>query len=878
MPQNVLVIEDDKNIRGDLVSLLEEEGFIVDALPNGKMVLETIMNKKFVVVLCDIMMPGVDGYEVLQLLRKSLKPFEIPPFIFLTARIDRVDFRKGMQLGADDFITKPYKLWEIVNAIHTQVTKRIELMNSGLPSEILVKVDDIIDKGFAAKITVDDKKTLQVGCESIEESIPHRDGKVHHYELHKFVLPESNQKNRIGEIAIDITERKRMEEELIISNNELVSQTAINQKQATELNLANKMLLSSFEQNSLLMEHSPIGIELYDADGKLVKVNSACSEMFGIINAGEASRFSLFDDPEISAKHKKELKLKKSIQYQAYFDFDKVKEQNLYQTSKSGQIYLHTIITPIRKGGEAIKGYLVQIQDFNDRKLTEQALLRESEVRYNADVARNESVINWQSTFDGIQASIFLIDVNGKILLANKAFESLLGKSQEEITGHFCYELVHETECFDDNCPFKKVKISNKRESKDFLINEKWYSVLIDPIFNDDKKITSAVHIMTDITERKNTENNLRKSELRSRSITASANAAIITATNKGTITEWNKGAETIFGYTETEAVGKKITIIIPEEYVEKHINGLNLVAMGGEPQMIGKTVELKGFNKNWKEFPIELSLAEWETIEGKYFTAIIRDITVRKQAELLIQHRNSQLKEINATKDRLFSIIAHDLRSPFTVLLGLTKVMATNGKEYTSEEVENFSNTLHRSAVNIYQLIKDLLVWAQLQKGVISVSATKFSLSETYLECKEAIEQNISHKKITILSEIPEEMKIFADENMIKSLLRNLLSNALKFTNKGGEIVARARETDDGMIEVAITNTGDGIPEGILAKLFIDAEGVGPKSTEDEPSTGLGLLLCKEFVELHHGNIWVENEKGKGSTFYFTLPKIDLD
>ena len=139
MTKNILVVEDDKNIRGDLVAMLEEEGFIVDALPNGKLVLETIMNKQFAVVLCDIMMPRMDGYEVLQLMRKNLKPTERPLFIFLSAQAENSDFRKGMEHGADDYLTKPYKLQELLNAIHTQVTKRNELIINEPSDEALVK-------------------------------------------------------------------------------------------------------------------------------------------------------------------------------------------------------------------------------------------------------------------------------------------------------------------------------------------------------------------------------------------------------------------------------------------------------------------------------------------------------------------------------------------------------------------------------------------------------------------------------------------------------------------------------------------------------------------------------------------------------------------
>ena len=162
MPQNILVIEDDKYIRDDIVTLFEEEGFIADALPDGTLMLETIVKKAYDVVLCDIMMPGKDGYELLNILKKNLKPLEIPPFIFLTAKGDRKDQRKGMELGADDYITKPFHLKEIVKSIQTQIKKRIGIVS-------IEKMKEIAEKDNAAN--AEKKASAENVILSYEESI-----------------------------------------------------------------------------------------------------------------------------------------------------------------------------------------------------------------------------------------------------------------------------------------------------------------------------------------------------------------------------------------------------------------------------------------------------------------------------------------------------------------------------------------------------------------------------------------------------------------------------------------------------------------------------------------------------------------------------------
>ncbi len=472
-------------------------------------------------------------------------------------------------------------------------------------------------------------------------------------------------------------------------------------------------------------------------------------------------------------------------------------------------------------------------------------------------------------------SAYFTLSKAGEIIRLNFTAAKMLGKERQSLlTSMFGFFVSGDTRPI-YNSFLDKIFTSKTKENCNLILstdgNHPIY-VHIEGVVAE--KGTKCYLTVIDLTERKQSEEALRKSELRFRSIALSANDAIITANNKGIIRDWNRGAEIIFGYTEGEAIGKSLTIIIPKRYVEKHINGMNRIAQGGEKHVLGNTVELSGLHKNGNEFPIEISLAEWETSEGKFFTGIVRDITERKQAELLIQQQNNQLKEINATKDKLFSIIAHDLRSPFTGLLGITEVLATNDKEYTSSEIAKYTSALHHSAVNIYKLLENLLEWAQLQGGSISYTPIDLSLFNVFMKCKESIKQSALQKQIAILNEIPESTKIFTDEKMISSLLRNLLTNAIKFSNKGGKITTTAIETDGGMIQISVTDTGVGIPASIVPKLFKVGEKVGSMGTEGEQSTGLGLLLCKEFVEKHGGKIWVESEEGKGSTFRFSLPK----
>ncbi len=503
-----------------------------------------------------------------------------------------------------------------------------------------------------------------------------------------------------------------------------------------------------------------------------------------------------------------------------------------------------------------------------------------------------------------------------------------------------------------------------------------------------------------DITERKLVELRLKESEERFRSITQSANDAIITADTKGIILDWNKGAEKIFGYSESVVKGKELSIMIPPIYIEKLIKGMKRIEQGGEHHVIGKTVEIRGLHKSGKEFPLELSLAEWKTSKGKFFTGIIRDITERKLAEetlreseenfrsmfennsaamiiaepdttvsmvndefcklsgyskqevigtswtahippkdrkrlkeynhgrsinvndvpdkyeftiynkkgeirhaimsvTLLRNRktlasfidinerklaeakikksNEQLIKLNAEKDKFFSIIAHDLRSPFNGLLNLTALMSDSTENFSPDEFVEYSKSLNEAANNLYKLLENLLEWAQVQKGSINFAPCDTDLSKIVSQSIDTIYQRALQKSLEIINEIDNTQKVYIDEKMISTVFRNLLSNAVKFTRTNGKIFIKSNRSNNGTIEVSVEDNGVGMDEKDMIRLFKIEEKVSSVGTEGEPSTGLGLLLCKEFIEMHGGKIWVESKEGKGSKFMFTLRKSIL-
>ena len=254
-------------------------------------------------------------------------------------------------------------------------------------------------------------------------------------------------------------------------------------------------------------------------------------------------------------------------------------------------------------------------------------------------------------------------------------------------------------------------------------------------------------------------------------------------------------------------------------------------------------------------------------------WSGIMVDITDRKLGDQLIKTKNEELIKANAEKDKFFSIIAHDLRSPFNGFLGLTQLMSEELTNLSTEDIQKIVDTMRSSATNLYRLIENLLHWASMKQGVIPFHPEIINLLHAFNESDTTVLEHAGEKSIEVSSNIPDDLEVCADTNMLQMVIRNLVSNAVKFTPRGGKITFSARISEDKSVEISIKDTGIGMSKIIVDNLFVINEQTNRKGTDGEASTGLGLLLCKEFIEKHGGKIWVESEEGKGSAFYFSLP-----
>ena len=260
--------------------------------------------------------------------------------------------------------------------------------------------------------------------------------------------------------------------------------------------------------------------------------------------------------------------------------------------------------------------------------------------------------------------------------------------------------------------------------------------------------------------------------------------------------------------------------------------------------------------------------------ILANQITIAIRNANLYQSKRLhqIEKERSEYLAELNTSKDKFFSIVAHDLRGPFQPLLGISEMMMMMAEQFPPDEIKQMSEHIYHSAKNIYNLLENLLEWSRMQMGRIEYTPVQINLDQMINKQIELLANNANVKGIKLQNRLAENIQVYADKNMLDTVLRNLISNALKFTPEGGNVIISVQHNTD-FVEVAVSDTGVGISQANIGKLFNIDMSHTTTGTHDEKGTGLGLLICKEMVEKNQGNIMIESVLDKGTTVKFTVP-----
>lgn len=367
-------------------------------------------------------------------------------------------------------------------------------------------------------------------------------------------------------------------------------------------------------------------------------------------------------------------------------------------------------------------------------------------------------------------------------------------------------------------------------------------------------------------------EKALKESELKYKDLFDNAPVGYHELDIRGIVVRVNKTELNMLGYTEEEMLGQPIWYFISD-----YDSQTARISFDAKIKGLGELK--KGFERRYKRKDgndiivlIHDRLLYNSDGEITGVSSTIEDITEKREAEEKFKVYTEELREANAAKDKFFSIIAHDLKSPFMGLLGLTDILSKDFEEMALGDLKRFINDIDGASKKIYRLLENLLTWSRLQVGKMSFVPSEIDFEIFCLNIHELLKGNAERKNIKLELNIPAGIKIIADENMLGSVVTNLITNALKFTMSGGKVTIDA-QVENNQLTVSVADTGIGIRETDIKKLFkIDVQHT-TKGTFGEGGTGLGLLLCKEMIEKHNGSIWIQSEFGKGSKFNFSLP-----
>jgi len=390
----------------------------------------------------------------------------------------------------------------------------------------------------------------------------------------------------------------------------------------------------------------------------------------------------------------------------------------------------------------------------------------------------------------------------------------------------------------------------------------------------DEGDVNTVSHFITliwDIYTRKMTEEALGRSEERFRKIFEESPVGMALVNRNFQFTRVNKALCDFIQYSEDEMLNKSFVQVTHPDSVDRDKAAVKKI-LSGELQVY--QTEKRYIRKDgvvvWGEAHISALWNDDGTLRS--FLAIVKDISRRKTDEEKIREINENLLELNATKDKLFSIIAHDLKSPFNAILGFSSILTQEARTLDIEEIENYASIINVSADQTYKLLENLLDWARMQQGKIVFNPKSLIPAQLVREVSELLEENARIKQIVIKNLIPETMMMKADEDMMKTIFRNLISNAIKFSHMGGIIELTAVSEDD-RINFSVKDQGTGISAENIKKLFNIGTTFTMRGTNNEKGTGLGLLLCKDFMDKHGGEISVQSEPGTGSTFSISFP-----
>ncbi|MFM9989662.1 ATP-binding protein [Flavobacterium sp.] len=346
---------------------------------------------------------------------------------------------------------------------------------------------------------------------------------------------------------------------------------------------------------------------------------------------------------------------------------------------------------------------------------------------------------------------------------------------------------------------------------------------------------------------------------------------SIFTLDKEFIINSWSSGSTKIFGYETEEVIGESFDLIFTEEDLKNGIPKREIEIALKEGRATDNRWHIAKDKSLFYAYGLVFPLIG---LDGEMlgYVKILRDLTDRKQSEDAIKKYIRELEELNTHKESVMAILSHDLRSPLSAIIGTAKYLKENFHRMKPSAVQQMLDLLYKSSTDELDMLDYLVEWARIKYASDTFSPTKIKLVEYIDKVFETLNETTSINAINLHHEIEADTSVFADGKMLISIIQNIVSNAIKHTEKGGEITVSAKSKEDKII-VQVKDTGIGMSKEIMEKLFTPQIKTLSETRKKDKGAGIGLLLVKGFLEKNDGEIWVESTEGEGSSFYFTLP-----
>ncbi len=615
-----------------------------------------------------------------------------------------------------------------------------------------------------------------------------------------------------------------------------------------------------------IFQSLPIGCQVFDKSGTSYLLNKKQQELLGLAH-GEVGKgkFNVLTDPFAITSGAEEIfrrVYKDKIALEHEFKYNLGCDENIWDTHQQECTFLENII-PLMNDNDELTYVVSFLIDYTHiRKVQDE--LQQSEER-------------WKFAIDGNKDGLWDWNIITGEVYFSPQWKAMLGFAEDEISNRFeeWDKRLHPEDkalvIADINAHMEGKSHIYENEHRVLCKNGEYKWIL------DRGRIISRtpegkpgrmVGTHRDINLRKNLEEEMRRSEIKFKSVFELSRIGISITDEQGNIIECNRASERILGISFLEHLNRDFadkewriirpdhTIMPPEEFAS-----------------VRALKEQKAFTEQEMGVVKKEGKVSWISVSAvplplKGYGVLITYVDITE-----ISRQKQQLMELNKTRDKFFSIIAHDLRSPFNAIKGFSNLLKKNHKTYDEQKREKLINIIAESAEKASDLLENLLEWSRAQTGTIAFNPSLLELKPLFSELIEHANGRASRKEITFTMTVPESLKAVADKDMLQTILRNLVDNAFKFTEPGGKVSISAFE-DAGAVKISVKDNGIGIPKDMHGSLFSIDKKSASSGTLNEKGNGLGLILCKEFLAKHGKDLSFVSAPGEGTEFYFHLQK----